>query len=181
MNDNANNPYTPPESDVNNNLVARSSIPKVIGIISIILGALGLIFGLFGLASMLFASGALDMISQGGAMMGMNKTYLIGSTSLSILTSIWAIWIGFKLLKYLDIGRRHFNFYTILTIVISIFTFFYTKSMMDKMFSDMSPEMANAAGGMSSISSLGAFIAPIILIIVALLLNQQNVKDGLSK
>ena len=48
MNNNANNPYTPPESDVNNNLVARSSIPKVIGIISIILGALGLIFGLFG-------------------------------------------------------------------------------------------------------------------------------------
>ena len=52
--------------------------------------------------------------------------------------------------------------------------------MMNKMFADMSPEMANAAGGMASISSLGAFIAPIILIIVALLLNQQNVKDNLS-
>ena len=180
MNNNANNPYTPPESDVNNNLVARSSIPKVIGIISIILGALGLIFGLFGLTSMLFASGALEMFSQGGAMMGMSKTYLIGSTALSILTSIWAIWIGFKLLKYLDIGRRHFNIYTVFTIVVSIFTFFYTKSMMDKVFADMSPEMANAAGGMASISSLGAFIAPIILIIVALLLNQQNVKDNLS-
>lgn len=181
MNNNTNNPYTPPESDVNNNLVARSAIPKVIGIISIILGSLGLIFGLFGLASMIFASGALDMMSQGGAMMGMSKNYLLGSTVLSTLTSVWAIWIGFKLLKYFDIGRRHFNFYTGLTIVISIFTFFYTKSMMDKMFAEMNPEMANAASGMSSISSLGAFIAPIILIIVALLLNQQNVKDCLSK
>ena len=180
MNDNANNPYTPPESDVNNNLIARSSIPKVIGIISIILGALGLIFGLLGLASMMFASGALDMISQSGGMMGINKTYYMGTTALSVLTSIWAIWIGFKLLKYLDIGRRHYNFYTIFMIAISIINFFYTKSMMDKMFADMSPEMANAAGGMSSISSLGAFIAPIILIIVALLLNQKNVKDSLS-
>lgn len=176
----SNNPYNPPASDVNNNLQARSSIPKVIGIISIILGALGLIFGLFGLASMMFASGAMDMITQQGGMMGMSKSYLLGSTGLSILTSIWAIWIGFKLLKYLDIGRRHFNFYTIFTIIVSIGTFFYTKSMMDEMFADMAPDVAAAASGMSSITSLSAFIAPIILIIVALLLNQQNVKESLS-
>ncbi len=175
-----NNPYTPPGSDVNNNLQTRSSIPKVIGIISIILGALGLIFGLFGLASMLLAGDMFDALSQAGGAMGMSKSYMVGSTALSIITSAWAIFIGMKLLKYLDIGRRHFNYYTILTIIISIGTFFYTKSMMDKMFADMSPEMAGAAGGMATMSSLGAFVAPIILIIVALLLNQKNVKASLN-
>jgi len=177
-----NNPYTPPGSDVNNNLQNRSSIPKVIGIISIILGALGLIFGLFGLASMLLAGDMFDALNQqgGAAMMGMSKNYLVGSTLISVLTSIWAIFIGMKLLKYQDIGRRHFNYYTILTIIISIGTFFYTKSIMDNMFAEMSPEMAGAAGGMATMSSLGAFIAPIILIIVALLLNQKNVKAVLN-
>ena len=177
-----NNPYNPPGSDVNNNLQSRSSIPKVIGIISIILGALGLIFGLFGLAGMLFAGDAMEALTKAGTggIPGLSKGYLIGSTALSILTSIWAIFIGFKLLKYLDIGRRHFNFYTIFTIIFSIATFFYTKSMMDEMFADMSPEMASAAGSMGTLSSMGAFIAPIILIIVALLLNQKNVKAVLT-
>jgi hypothetical protein len=175
-----NNPYTTPGSDVNNNFQARSSIPKVIGIISIILGALGLIFGLFGLATMIFAGDMMESLNAAGGLPGMSKSYLIGSTSISILTSAWAIFIGMKLLKYLDIGRRHFNYYTILTIIVSIGTFFYTKSMMDTMFADMSPEVAAAAGGMGTLSSLGAFVAPIILIIVALLLNQKNVKDSLS-
>jgi len=177
-----NNPYTPPESDVNNNLQARSSIPKVIGIISIVLGALGLLGGLFGIASTFMASGALEAMQAEGAppIPGLNKSYMLGSSIISILTSIWAIFIGFKLLKYLDLGRRHFNYYTILTIIISIGTFFYTKSMMDEMFAGLDSEVASAAGGMATLGSMGAFVAPVILIIVALLLNQQNVKDSLS-
>lgn len=172
-----NNPYSTPESDVNNNLQNRSAIPKVIGIISIILGALGLIMSLFGLASVAFMGDAMDAM---GGITGMSTSYLVGSSVISIITSIWAIWIGFKLLKYLDVGRRHYNYYTILTIIISIFTFFYTKSMMADMMKDMGPEVAAAAGGMGTLTSMGAFIAPIILIIVALLLNQQNVKDSLT-
>ena len=178
-----NNPYTASGSDVNNNLQSRSSIPKVIGIISIILGTLGLIFGVIGLAGMLFASDAMDALrnAEAAGMPGFSKSYLIGSTIISILTSIWAIFIGMKLLKYLDIGRRHFNYYTVLTVILGIATFFYTKSMMSEMFADMPPEMAAAAGGMGTLSSMGAFIAPIILIIVALLLNQQNVKNSFSR
>ena len=178
----SNNPYTAPGSDVNNNMQSRSSIPKVIGIISIILGTLGLIFGVIGLAGMLFSGDAMDAITQAGAagIPGLSKSYMIGSSAISILTSIWAIFIGMKLLKYLDIGRRHFNIYTVVTIILSIATFFYTQSMMSEMFADMTPEMAAAAGSMGTLSSMGAFIAPIILIIVALLLNQQNVKNSLN-
>ncbi|MEE9326328.1 MAG: hypothetical protein V3U71_03455 [Cocleimonas sp.] len=174
------NPYTAPESNVNNNLQTRSSIPKVIGIISIILGALGLITGLFTFAGTFMASGALESLQESGAAIpGLDKNYLMISGVITLVTSIWAIFIGFKLLKYLDLGRRHFNYYTIVTIIISIVTFFYTKDMMDKMFADMPSDVANAAGGMATLGSMGAFIAPIILIIVALLLNQKNVKDSL--
>jgi len=178
----SNNPYSAPGSDVNNNMQSRSSIPKVIGIISIILGTIGLIFGVIGLAGMMFAGDAMNANTQAGGagIPGLSKSYMIGSSAISILTSIWAIFIGMKLLKYLDIGRRHFNIYTVVTIILSIATFFYTKNMMSEMFADMTPEMAAAAGSMGTLSSMGAFIAPIILIIVALLLNQQNVKDSLN-
>ena len=178
-----NNPFDPSNSQTNNNLQTRTSIPKVIGIISIILGTLGLIMSLFGLASSLFLGDMMAMEVEGMPGMGslgFSRTYLIGSALISVLTSIWAIFIGMKLLKYLDIGRQHYNYYTIATIVISIITFFYTKSAMSDMFKDMSPEMATAAGSMGAISSLSVFIAPIILIIVTILLNQQNVKDSLS-
>lgn len=172
-----NNPYTAPESDVNNNLQSRSAIPKVIGIISIILGTLMLIASLFGIASMLFMG---DAMSAMGGITGMSTSYMIISSVIQILTSIWAIFIGFKLLKYLDIGRRHYNYYTVFTIIMSIVSFFYTKSMMADMFKDMDPAMAEAAGSAATMGALAAFIPPIILIIVTLLLNQQNVKDSLT-
>ena len=188
-----NNPFEttkPPNPETNNNLQDRSSIPKVIGVISIVLGTLGLLFGLFGLASTMFLGGMMELGKMEGMegmkgmdgmeALGMTKTYFLVTTVISVLTSIWAIFIGMKLLKYLDIGRQHYNYYTILAIIISIGTFFYTKSMMAEMFKDMAPEAAAAAGSMGTLSSLGAFIPPIILIIVTILLNQQNVKDSLS-
>lgn len=176
-----NNPFESPNPELNNNQPERSSIPKVIGIISIILGTLGLIMSLFGLASSLFLGDMMDLEGMPGVgSVGISKGYLIGTSLISVITSIWAIFIGMKLLKYLDIGRQHYNYYTIVTIIMSIITFFYTKSMMSDMFKDMSPEVAAAAGSMGTISSLSVFIAPIILIIVTILLNQQNVKDSLS-
>ncbi len=178
-----NNPFDQSNSQISNNTNAQatSSIPKVIGIISIILGTLGLIMSLFGLASSLFIGDLMELDGLPGMeTMGFSKNYLIGSALLSAVTSVWAIFIGMKLLKYLDIGRQHYNYYTIVNIIISIFTFFYTQSAMSKMFKDMSPEMAAAASSMGAISTLSVFIAPIILIIVTILLNQQNVKDSLN-
>ena len=170
------NPYTPPNSDVNNNIQTRSSIPKVIGIISLVLAGLGILGALFGLAASVFMPSMLEAQTA----LGFSKSYLLGSNVISLLTSIWALFIGLKLIKYLDIGRRHFNYYTIITVIMSVVAFFYTKSMMKDMYAKMDPEMSNAAMDLSTISSASVFIAPVLTIIVALLLNQKNVKDSLT-
>jgi len=176
MSDN-NNPYNAPASDVNNNITERSSMPKVIGIIAIILGILGLVGSLFSVATFAFMG---SEMSQMAGLTGINPTFLLGSAVISVITSAWLIFIGFKLKKYLDLGRRHFNYYTIVTIIVSIVSFFYTKSMMESMFKDLDPAAAEAASGAATMGALSSFIAPVLLIIIALLLNKQKVKDSLS-
>ncbi len=175
-NSNDTNPYTAPSSNVNNNLQPRSAIPKVIGIISLILAGLGI----FGALASLFASLFMPAMLEAQVNMGFSKTYLISSNFVSLLTSLWAIFIGIKLIKYQDIGRRHFNYYTVVMVIMSIIAFFVTRNMMENMFSDMSPEAGAAAMELSSISSASVFVAPVIIIIVALLLNQKKVKDSLN-
>jgi len=175
------NPYTPPESEVTstNNSGAfnqRSSTPKVIGIISLVLAGLGIMGALGGLAMSSFMPEMLDVQER----MGFSKTYIVGSNIVSLLASCWVIFIGIKLVKYQDIGRRHFNYYTIFTIIMSIFAFFYTRSMMQNMFSDMKPEMAKAAQELSAMSSVAVFIAPVLIIIAAILLNKKHAKESLS-
>lgn len=176
MSSNDNNPYASPSADVNTGIQSRSSVPKVIGIISLIFAILGLLGAIGGLATVFFIPAMLEAQTN----MGFDKNYLIGMNILGLLTSIWAIYIGIKLIKYKDIGRRHFNFYTVISIIMSVVAYFYTRGITQKMFEDMEPKAAQAAQEMSSISSLSAFIGPVILIIVLLLLNQKRVKESLT-
>lgn len=170
------NPYTPPTSDVDNNIHQRSSIPKVIGIISIVIASLGILGALASIGMSFF----MPQILEAQMNMGFSKGYILGSNIVSMITAAWAIFIGIKLLKYKDIGRRHYNYYTVLVVIMSIFAFFYTRSTMEDMFSNMNPEMAQAAQDVSLFSSAAVFIAPIIIIIVAILLNKQSVKKSLD-
>lgn len=173
---NENNPYASPSADVNTGIKSRSAIPKVIGIITLIFAVLGLIGAIGGLAATFF----MPSVVEAQVNIGFDKNYLLIMNVLGLLTSIWAIFIGLKLIKYKDIGRRHFNYYTFVNIIMSIVTYFYTKDMMKNMFADLEPQAAEAAMEMSSITSLSAFIGPVILIIVYLLLNQKKVKEDLS-
>ena len=170
------NPYATPSADVNAGFVSRSSTPKVIGIISLIFAVLGILGALGGLAAYFF----MPQMLEAQVNMGFDKNYLLTMNVIGLFTSFWALFIGIKLIKYLDIGRRHYNYYTILTLVLSIVSFFYTKEMTKKLYENMEPNMAGAAMDMSTISSLSAFIAPVLMIIVALLLNQKRVKASLN-
>ena len=176
MDNNKQNPYAAPGADVNAGFVSRSSIPKVIGIISLIFAVLGILGSLGGLATSFF----MPQMLEAQVNMGFDKNYLLTMNVIGLFTSFWALFIGIKLIKYLDIGRRHYNYYTILTIVLSIVSFFYTKEITKKLYENMEPNMAGAAMDMSTISSLSAFIAPVLMIIVALLLNQKRVKASLN-
>ena len=176
MSNNDNNPYASPTADVNAGIKSRSAIPKVIGIISLIFAVLGLIGSIGGFAAIFFMPSVLEAQVN----MGFDKNYLMGMNILGLFTSLWAIFIGIKLIKYKDIGRRHFNYYTVITIIMSIVSYFYTKDIMQKMYADMEPATAGAALEISSITSLSAFIGPVILVIVLLLLNQKRVKEDLN-
>ena len=174
-NSNQTNPYTAPNSNVNNNMQPRSAIPKVIGIISLVLAGLGILGAVANLLMSIFMPAMLEAQMN----LGFSKSYLIGSNIVSLITSLWAIFIGIKLVKYEDIGRRHFNYYAAVMVIMSIIAYFVTRNMMTNMFKDLSPEASAAAMDVSTISSASVFIAPIIIIIVALLLNQKRVKDSL--
>ena len=171
-----NNPYSTPQTDVDNKQVIKSSLPKVIGIISIILGALGIFGAAASLGSMIF----LPSVLEAQMSLGFSQNYVIGSSVISLLASAWAVFIGIKLVKYKDTGRRQYNYYAGYTVLISIIGYVVTQGFLKEMFGQMTPEMSDAAVDLSSVSSLTMFIAPIVVIIVAVLLNQKNVKDCLD-
>ena len=170
-----NNPYSTPSANVDNKILERSSIPKVIGIISLVLATLGILGALSGLA-VFFNDELLKMQLK----LGFSKNYLMGSHLISLIGSLWAIFIGIKLVKYQDIGRRHFNYYVVYTIILSTVGYFVTQSVMKDMFSELDANVSKAAIQASSITSYSVFIVPIIIIIVAILLNQKRVKDSLT-
>ena len=176
MSDNQSNPYASPNTDVNTGIQNRSAIPKVIGIISIIFAILGLIGAVGGLAANIF----MPAILEAQVSMGFDKNYLLAMNVVGLITSLWAIFIGLKLIKYKDTGRKQFNYYVIVSIIMSVVGYFYTKDMMKNVYDDMEPKMAEAALDMSAVTSLSVFIGPVILIIILLLLNQKRVKENLS-
>ena len=170
------NPYSTPNTNVDNKIQSRSALPKVIGIISLIMAGLGIFGAIGGLASSIF----MPSLMEAQVSLGFSKSYLLGSNILGLLASLWAIFIGIKLVKYKDIGRRHYNYYAIYAVVMSVVTYFLTKDMMKDLYADMSPEMAGAAMDMSSLTSASVFLFPVIIIIIALLLNQEKVKASLN-
>jgi len=176
MSNNNQNPYATPATDVDTGIVSRSAIPKVVGIISLIFSILGLLGAIGGLAAFFLMPQMLEAQMN----MGFDKNYLIVMNVLGIITSLWALFISIKLIKYKDIGRRHFNYYTVFTVIMSIVNFFYTRDITKNLYANMDPKMADAAVDMSTITSLSAFIAPALIIIIALLLNQKKVKSSLS-
>ncbi|WML91605.1 hypothetical protein RCF98_04515 [Thiothrix lacustris] len=117
------NPYTSPQSkvaDVGN--VERAKSPKVIGIILLILSSIALI----GLAmnGLLITSGDSKMQAILAAQ-GIGLTYYYISTIIGAFTTLWLLYIGFHLVKYHDIGRKHFNYYFMFSLVISPLTALY--------------------------------------------------------
>ncbi len=164
------NPYKTPKSNVEIPVSQgsnKSSFPKIIGIISIIVS----VFTLLSILLIFVMPGVLQTQLSAGISLG----YIIASKLFSAVTALWAISIGIKLVKYRDSGRKHYNYYTAFVIVTSFFNYINMK--FDLL------NMPNLQAQMQQVGTellIVLFAAPLIILIVALLLNRKSVKASLS-
>ncbi len=163
---------------MNNTTPTRSPIPKIIGIITLVLGVLALVASVMGLVSILIITIGMKNGDWGSVQaLGIDTNYLTGSSIISIIMAAWAIFIGIKLIKYLDIGRRHFNYSIIVTIIISIAVIVYSQIMM----SNENIKPGFTAAGMLLLPTWQLYARILLLIVGAVLLNKKDVKDSLTQ
>lgn len=158
--------------NLNENPNQLSDTARTLGFI---IGFFGIYFLVIGLFSII-AFTVLHSSSAGPEIMPEKDVYSLIITITSILISLSAIYIGYKLIKRLDIGRKLFNLLTIASVIISIAQYTYSQNLIAKSFANMPPELAAAARGSESASSQLVFILPAILILLALVLNFTKIK-----
>ena len=148
---------------------------------------LGFIIGFFGiyfLVISLFSLLAITVLQNSDAITGSmpeKDIYAIVLTISSIFISLAAMFIGYKLIKRLDSGRKLFNVLTVVSILISIAQYTYNQNVIARSFANMPPELAAAARGSESAASQMVFILPAILVVLAVALNFGKVKEWLMR
>ncbi len=145
-----------------------------------IIGFFGIYFLVIGLFSILAITVLQNSNISSGAMSD-KDIYSLILTFTSILISLSAMFIGYKLIKRLDIGRKLFNVLTIVSILISIAQYTYSQYLIGKSFANMPPELAAAARGSESASSQLVFILPAVLVVIAVILNFGKIKQWFIK
>ena len=155
--------------------LTTSGASRTLGFIIGFFGIYFLVIGLFSLVAITVLKGSTD----GG--MPEKDIYAIVLTVSSIFISLAAMFIGYKLIKRLDSGRKLFNVLTIASILISIAQYTYNQNVIARSFSNMPPELAAAARGSESASSQLVFILPVILVVLAIILNFGKVKEWLMR
>jgi len=141
------------DSELEQNTAAQnqpSDISRTLGFIIGFFGIYFLVIGLFSLLAIL----VLENSALGAESMSDKDIYALILTITSIFISLTAIYIGYKLIKRLDIGRKVFNIYTIIIILISLAQNAYNQHIIARSFSNMPPELAAAARGSESVSAI---------------------------
>lgn len=117
------NPYAAPEAELKEPETGeRPRSPKVIGSIAMLLSIVALLMTIVMMIALL--SGLSEVMSEMKAS-GLDGPLSYISAGLGIFSSIWLLFIGFKLFKYRDIGRRHFKYYLIFQAISSVVTMAY--------------------------------------------------------
>lgn len=163
------NPYSTPESDTTPPQevaeMSRPKSPKVIGTIFLvfsILGAIGLIVGLTTMVTMP------QVIEAQQEITGLGKGYMLGSSIFGLIVTVWLFFIGRNLRKYLDVGRRHFKYYFIITIVNTVLLSLYQAFVLNIQLSVLGQGL------------LSSGISILLLFIVYHYLNKDEVKASLT-
>ena len=163
------NPYSAPESDTTPPKEAaelnRPKSPKIIGIIFLVFSILGVISMIVGLATMITMPQIMEAQQK---ITGLGKGYMFGSSILGLIFAVWLFFIGKNLRKYLDVGRRHFKYYFIITIVNTVLVSLYQTFALNIEFSVLVQGLIS-----SGVSILLLFIAYHYL-------NKDEVKESLT-
>jgi len=117
------NPYAAPEAELKEfESGERPRSPKVIGSISMLISIVSLLMMIVTLIAL--SSGLAEVVSEMKAS-GLDGPLMYVSVGLGLISSIWLLFIGFKLFRYRDIGRRHFKIYMIFQAISSVLTMGY--------------------------------------------------------
>lgn len=160
----------------NNNQKKPSEIPKTLGFIITFAGVFFLVASLFSLITLF----VLQASSGDSESLSPDELYATILTITTILTTLSAIYIGVKLIRQLDIGRKLFNIFTVIIIALAWGKYVYQQNEIAKSFANMPAELIANAVQIELSSALTVFILPAILIAVMLLLNIRSSKDSLS-
>lgn len=117
------NPYTAPEATLKEpDMGELPKSPKVIGIVFMLLSIVSLLMSVVMMIALLVG---LPAVMSEMTASGLDGPLGFISAGLGIFSSLWLLFIGFKLFKYADIGRRHFKFYIIFQAVSFVLTTAY--------------------------------------------------------
>lgn len=156
-------------------LKKRSELPRTLGFIITFAG----IFFLFGSFFSFLTLVVLRITAGDSDTMSADEIYAAILSFSSILTSLAAIYIGIKLIKYADVGRKFFNIFTVIVIALVLAKYTYKQHSIAQSFANIPPELAANSKGLELSDALSVFILPAILIVVAILLNIKRSRDAL--
>ncbi len=192
---NAQSPYTTPESTPqpnhqhNNPQLApkASSVPKVMGILHIILAALGILLSI----TAFFSSKLMELMPKGitnlpegyNELLEKSITYSYVDATVKIILGILLIIAGIKLLKYQSKGVKLSNIWAVIRIIwaVAIITFSYSNTVkMQQLLMANNPELSSALKIGNTIGLVsGILIVCIYPILSLILLNKSSVRKSL--
>ncbi len=164
------------DAKANHALKTQSEIPRTLGFLIAFVGVFFLVATVFSLITIM----VLQVSSGDSGPLSSKDKYTITLTVTSLFTALGAFYIGVKLIKKLDSGRKLFNIFSLFVIALAWAKFMYKQNAIEKSFANMPAELAANAKQIELGDTLTVFILPAILILVALLLNLRRSKDSLS-
>lgn len=163
-------------SKIKHSQTKHSDIPKTLGFIITVAGVFFLVASLFSLLTLV----VLQASTGDGESLSSTEMYATILTVTTILTTLAAIFIGIKLIKEWDIGRKLFNVFTVIVIALAWGKYAYQQNEIAKSFANMPAELVANAQQIELSSALTVFILPAVLLVVVALLNIPRSRNALK-
>jgi len=152
-----------------------SEIPRTLGFLITVIGVFFVVATLFSLLTIVVMQTA-----KGDGSLSDNDKYVLLLTITSLITALFAVFIGIKLIKRKNIGRILFNVFSLLVIAFAWGKYTVKQRMIAESYANMPVELAANAKSIEISDALMVFLLPVILLVVAQLLNMPRSKAALD-